>query len=170
MGIGCVALIVVLVGLGSYIESRKKKTAADSSGGGEAATTTAPAPGSGGGEAQVRDLMGKLTTTMNGRSYVKDSEYYNTLKPQESANLDVRMQAGAHFVLAGFCDGSCRNIDVWLYDRNGRLLASDTQVDDQPVVQLTSPHSGTYRLRVKMVRCEGFLCHYGIGLFRRTAP
>jgi hypothetical protein len=86
------------------------------------------------------------------------------------ASLDVRMQAGAHFILAGFCDGSCRDIDVWLYDRGGALLASDTKADDQPVVSITPRRAGTYTLKVKMVRCAGAICHYGIGLFRRTAP
>ena len=58
-------------------------------------------------------------------------------------------------------------MDLFLLDRNGNELDSDTDVDSFPLVSFTPSYSGTYQVRVRMYECAVEPCFYSVGVYRR---
>ena len=50
------------------------------------------------------------------------------------------------------CDRDCHDVDLVLYDRNGRVVAEDTLLDDFPIVQ--TPYEGDFAVQVIMAGCR----------------
>jgi hypothetical protein len=78
----------------------------------------------------------------------------------------LTLNKGVSYGLLAACDQSCGDIDLELYDENGRLVASDLKSDGYPFVGVTPRWSGEFTLKVTMVTCRDQPCLYGFGLFR----
>lgn len=63
------------------------------------------------------------------------------------------------------CDGDCGDIDLRIYDENNNLVASDTKVDDNPMVAVSPKWTGSFRLRVTMYNCRYSPCKFAIAVF-----
>jgi hypothetical protein len=72
----------------------------------------------------------------------------------------LSLAAGTTSQLVGACDTTCSNLDLQLFDAAGAEVGADTAVDDTPVVNITPPRDGAYRLVVTMVGCESGPCGY----------
>ena len=52
-------------------------------------------------------------------------------------NWPLSLVAGSHYLLAGACDNDCTDFDLTIEDGDRAVLASDTEVDDIPMVSFT---------------------------------
>lgn len=52
----------------------------------------------------------------------------------------------------GTCDADCSDLDLFLYDGAGNLVASDTLLDAVPIV--TAPYAGDFTVTVSMPSCS----------------
>src|SRR4051812_10426553 len=70
------------------------------------------------------------------------------LRDGRSDSFSIPLAAGREYAVAGNCDDDCTDVDLALYGPDGSAVAWDRQIDDEPIVFVTPPRSGTYRLRV----------------------
>jgi hypothetical protein len=90
------------------------------------------------------------------------------LRTGGEADLEVELVEGRRYMVAAFCDESCADIDLVLFDPDGAGVASDIFPTDEPVLNLTAATTGTYTVRVAMVECSEDDCAYSLGLFEGT--
>lgn len=48
-------------------------------------------------------------------------------------DITLNLRKGTSYVIVGVCDDDCKDMDLKLYDDNGRLVDSDTAADDTPI-------------------------------------
>lgn len=68
-------------------------------------------------------------------------------------------------MIVGVCDNDCMNINILVFDSRGNQVASDTTVDDTPVVVIEPEKTAEYRVEISMENCTAEPCFYGIGVF-----
>lgn len=91
--------------------------------------------------------------------------FIDLLTHGRSDYITINLRAGTSYGIVGVCDRDCRDLDIALYDSYGNLIASDLQDDDIPFIRINPNHSGSYRVRVDMAKCNTNSCYYGIGAF-----
>lgn len=89
----------------------------------------------------------------------------DTLREGRSHYININLRAGMSYGIVGVCDSDCQDLDISLYDHRGKLIASDLQDDDIPVISLNPSRSGRYQIQVDMANCNANTCYYGVGLF-----
>ena len=84
-----------------------------------------------------------------------------------SNSHSVTLGAGEWYLVYAVCDQDCDDVDLFLYDPSGSLVASDSDVqasDDFPTANagfdFEPTSSGTYRLEVKIYGCTASTCYY----------
>lgn len=90
-----------------------------------------------------------------------------TMNPRSREHLTVTLRAGTDYRFVSVCDQDCSDVDLRLYDENGRLIDADVAYDDTPVVGVTPRWTGQFTVEVSMASCRANYCYYGIGLFQR---
>ena len=116
--------------------------------------------------AQVRRILQNYGRALESRGYsLTHNIFTGSLDKGENEFVSVRLDIGTEYQLMGACDTDCSDLDLVLYDSNGREIDNDLQMDDYPVVSVTPSHSGTYRVKVIMANCTAEPCRYGIGVF-----
>jgi hypothetical protein len=81
--------------------------------------------------------------------------------------VEMELDAGVEYVIVGVCDVDCSDVDLFLRDPSGRVVDSDIELDDVPIVTVTPERTGTYSLEVRMVTCSAAPCRYGVGTYGR---
>ena len=81
----------------------------------------------------------------------------------------LTLDAGEEYLVFAVCDQACDDVDLYLYDPSGSLVASDSSVhgiEDLAVanaeIEFEAPLSGTYRLDVRIYGCTTSTCYYGV--------
>ena len=80
--------------------------------------------------------------------------------------FDFIASAGSEYMVVGFCDGDCRDIDLFLYSPEGDAVDSDTEDDANPVV-LVDGDGRLYDYEVTMHGCAVGPCGFGVMVLRR---
>ncbi len=70
---------------------------------------------------------------------------------------EVSLEAGTHYRVLGACDTNCTDVDLGIL-QGEQILASDTLLDDYPVVDLTPQEGGRYTVRIAMPGCGAEQC------------
>jgi S1-C subfamily serine protease len=84
----------------------------------------------------------------------------------ETADHPTSLAAGKRYIIAGYCDGGCADLDLALVGPDGATTASDVLADDHPSLSFEAPEGGRYILTVSMASCQRTRCSYGIRLYR----
>jgi hypothetical protein len=79
-------------------------------------------------------------------------------------DISITLDRGTSYAIVGVCDEDCNDIDLALYDDNGRLVASDVQKDDIPFIKVEPRWNARFTIRVLMPSCGNSPCRYGIGV------
>ena len=137
-----------------------------------AAAIAAPAPivGQTAYEEQVLDILSSVSGVALDQGYsAAGGKIVSSLRESQSEDQYLDLVGGLDYVVVAVCDVDCSDIDLRLYDPSGSEVASDTQTDDVPVLELSSVRGGRYRLEVGMYDCDTEPCYYAVGVYSRSA-
>ena len=84
-----------------------------------------------------------------------------------SERVRLDLDVGTDYQIIGACDDDCTDMDLILYDGNGREVDSDLLEDSFPIVSVMVVRSGAFSVEVSMANCTAEPCRYGIGVFGR---
>lgn len=116
--------------------------------------------------AQVRAQLNVVRDAVEDNGYVKTHDYkISTLGRGRKDSFTLDLRKGRQYILVSVCDQDCSDLDIKVFDENNNQIASDTAVDDRPVVSVTPRWTGEFRIQVTMYKCSNSPCYYGIGVF-----
>lgn len=119
-------------------------------------------------ESVVRDQLNRAGTVATDRGYAMSHEIFmGRLDDDANESLNIPLDGGTQYILVGTCDQDCTDVDLTIYDPNGKEVDSDLETDDKPVLTLTAGSTGSYRVKVSMVACTANPCRYGVGVWAK---
>ncbi len=95
--------------------------------------------------------------------------HMGSLKDEATDDINLTLQAGVSYLLVGFCDNDCADIDLMLLDDSGNEVSSDYEDDAVPMIDVTPSRTQTFRVHVYMAACSSEPCFYGVGVFAQGA-
>lgn len=114
----------------------------------------------------VQMLFDKATEIYGGKGYSPTGwETRGEMKQGAEQTFQVALKGGSEFSIVGVCDTDCSNLDIYLSDASGKLVDSDVEDDDFPIVGATAP--GTYTARVVMKGCASAPCAFGAKAYKK---
>jgi hypothetical protein len=119
-------------------------------------------------EAQVRNQIVEAAKRLEnqGLSMVQPIRT-GSLNQDATQAITLSLEIGREYHILGACDNDCTDVDLALFDASGRQVSIDAAEDDYPVVSVSPPRSGTYRVVVSMAKCSSEPCRYGVGVFAK---
>lgn len=117
-------------------------------------------------EQQVHTLIERA-----GETYSKNGYHFGgftrngSLRDGATERVTVRLASNVDNQLIGVCDTDCSDLDLILFDSNGRQVDSDVLDDDTPIIGISPSRDGVYTIEVRMVDCDENPCRYGIQQF-----
>jgi len=87
----------------------------------------------------------------------------------EAQRITLHLDAGGEYRIAAVCDADCTDIDLRLFDQNGRLIEEDLGRDDHPIVSSLPAWSGAFVVEARMHDCrhaEG--CYFAVDVYGRA--
>ena len=119
-------------------------------------------------ERVVRNQLNQAGTVATDKGYAMSHEIFmGRLDDDATESLNIPLDGGTQYILVGVCDQDCSDVDLTIYDPNGKEVDSDLETDDKPVLTLTAASSGQYRVKVSMVACSANPCRYGVGVWAK---
>jgi hypothetical protein len=80
-----------------------------------------------------------------------------------SQDAEFDLVQGYAYAFVGVCDRDCTDLDLALYDPDGRKVTEHTGIDDAPVVWFLAAQSGRYRVRATAPKCDAFIgCYWAL--------
>lgn len=83
-------------------------------------------------------------------------------------DMNLTLEGNRQFAMVAVGDDDARNIDIQLFDQEGRLIAQDVRPDAVAVVQVATYYTARYTLRVIMRQCDTPDAFVGLGVFVRV--
>ena len=119
-------------------------------------------------QAVVREQLVRAGRVWNDQGYSMSHEIFmGSLNDDASESLNIPLDGGTQYVLMGTCDQDCTDVDLIIYDPDGKQIDKDEETDDKPILQLTARNSGRYRVKVSMPTCSADPCRYGVGVWAK---
>lgn len=100
-----------------------------------------------------------------GYEFTDDSQY-GTLELGKIDRLSANLEKG-NYIALGVCDDDCVDLDIYVLDEGGDVVASDVLGDAEPMADFTVPKRGNYFIGVRMESCATGDCVYAIRLLRQ---
>jgi hypothetical protein len=115
----------------------------------------------------AQSVLRAAATSWTARGFAPIGELrIGTLGESERESVTVALERGWDYVVLGMCDEDCGDLDFHAFGPDGAQIAFDTRPNGRPVVRLTPPADGYYRLEVVMIECSTPPCYYGVQLLR----
>lgn len=111
---------------------------------------------------EIAETLGVATQEMSQKPYVE------SLWQDESSYFPLKLKEGKNYAILGVCDKDCEDIDLKLYDNNGKIIDYDTASDNTPLVTVTTEETQELKIKIEMSTCAVAPCYYGIGVFERS--
>lgn len=101
-----------------------------------------------------------------GEMQYKDWLVFGSLRDRERDRRSVELEPepADSYVVAGWCNHGCRDLDLFVYDSEGRLLGADAAVDAYPSVRVQAGSVQELDVEVLMAECEAEVCQYAFSL------
>ncbi len=110
------------------------------------------------------EMIQEFAETASGFALMGEIER-GSLQAERQMTFLVEFQAGVDYMVVGFCDESCTDLDLAILDPSGEGLNSDYLPDAQPVLIITPEVQGHHQVRVDMVGCSVESCVFSVGIF-----
>jgi hypothetical protein len=111
------------------------------------------------------DMIREFAETASGFTLVGEIEL-GSLQAGRQMTFPVELDGGDDYMMVGFCDGDCDDLDLVLLGSSGEELESDVLSDAQPILIYTPPNTDLFSIRVDMVSCSVEPCGYAVGVFQ----
>ena len=111
------------------------------------------------------EMVNQFAEAASGFTLFGDIET-GALQAGRQLTYPIRLDRGQDYMVVGFCDSDCTDLDLVLLDLNGNELESDFLVDAQPVLIHTPDQTAQFEIRVDMVSCSIEPCSYVIAVFQ----
>jgi AcrR family transcriptional regulator len=95
-----------------------------------------------------------------------DDRKINLLESGSVDSLEVSLGRGSYLAL-GVCDDDCGDLDVYVLDSGGEIVASDILVDAEPMAKFEVYHRATFFVGASMESCDAENCMYSVQLMRQ---
>ncbi len=95
--------------------------------------------------------------------------FSGSLAQGQSWNVPAQLFQGYDYRVLGVCDRDCADLDLVLFDSQGRQISQDTSVSNQPVVAVQPAYNDNFTVQVQMYNCTVAPCYYAIALYGRAA-
>lgn len=86
----------------------------------------------------------------------------------QAMQLAVTLVEGADYIIVGFCDPTCSNLDLSLFDPEDMQIQDDRLPDAEPVLMFTAEDTGPFTVQVDAVACSSATCDISVGVFGST--
>lgn len=114
----------------------------------------------------IQQLFDKAAEIYKDKGYTETGwQQRGEMKQGAETSYTITLKGGTQYSVVGMCDTDCSNLDAYLTDSSGKLVASDVEEDDFPIVAATA--SGTYTLRLVMKTCSSAPCAFGAKSFKQ---
>jgi hypothetical protein len=114
----------------------------------------------------IQQLFDKATEIYSGKGYSETGwQQRGEMKQGAETSYTITLKGGTAYSVVGMCDTDCSNLDAYLTDSSGKLVDSDVEEDDFPIVAASA--SGTYTLRLVMKACSAAPCSFGAKSFKQ---
>ncbi len=90
----------------------------------------------------------------------------DSLEAGDVDSLEVSLDRGSYLAL-GVCDDDCGDLDVYVLDADGEIVASDVLIDAEPMVEFKVHRRATFFVGASMESCAATDCLYSIQLLRQ---
>ncbi len=81
--------------------------------------------------------------------------------------LDFELQAGVSYSFLGGGDEDAMDIDLYVLDQSGKLVAADVEDDNSPIADFVAPYSGRYSLRLQLISGEAMTSFLAVGFMKK---
>jgi len=117
---------------------------------------------------EVRSQLEMISPMLQLRGYVPAYPVQTGASGKDGGSHEFTLERGVSYMVTARCDAMCGNVDVSVFDTEGKLVQQDTDADDYPTVSLVARESGSYRVTVTIPQCRSAeACSYGVAVFRR---
>ena len=86
----------------------------------------------------------------------------------QSLAIAVPLLEGADYMVVGYCNDACTNLDLVLLDSSGEEVQADRLPDSEPILTLTMESTGQYYIQVEAVECSIDGCDVAVGILGST--
>lgn len=97
--------------------------------------------------------------------HVLDSFGVLRIEAGKTADIELDVPANSSIEIMGDCDEDCYDLDIAVYNLDGRLLAEDRLDDYYPIVLFESGSKGRVRIEIDLVDCEANYCYAAYSVF-----
>lgn len=80
--------------------------------------------------------------------------------------LAIELEEGSSYLINGVCDYDCADLDLYLLDAEGDVVAEDIDVDDVPLLDFVAPAGRAFLLGVSMATCSDDYCFFGYQILK----
>jgi hypothetical protein len=117
---------------------------------------------------EMRDRFYAAAIILTGAGFqISHEPYVQTLGHQRYRDFTVYLRGGMQYAVFAVGDDDARDIDLEIYDDQGRLIARDESVDREALVGVQTRYSATHTVRLIMRSCRSTTCYAGAGVFVR---
>jgi hypothetical protein len=86
------------------------------------------------------------------------------LQESRQVTFPAELDEGVDYLVVGFCDTSCTNLDLSVLDPSGAEIGNDYLPDAQPVVLVRPGEGGVHQVLAEMVSCNAEPCRFVVGI------
>jgi hypothetical protein len=86
------------------------------------------------------------------------------LQAGRQMTFPAELVEGVDYMVVGFCDSSCTDMDLSIADPTGEEIGNDYLPDAQPVLIVTPEMGGMHQIQVEMVSCSSEPCRFAVGI------
>lgn len=115
---------------------------------------------------QVRQQLGEFTRAAPAGARSLGGPQYFEIEADGSGRHEIEVDANARYIVFAACDSDCTDIDLAVYSPSGKVVDSDYEPDDYPVLQFDAAKGGRWTLEVTVPGCGTDSCVYGFEVFR----
>jgi hypothetical protein len=98
-----------------------------------------------------------------------EAPYQAEMGSGDKAEVTVPLIAGADYMVIGYCDEGCPNLDLVLFDPHGREIQADRLPDPEPILTYTAESTGRFTVQIQAVDCSTEACQVMVGVLASSS-
>ena len=114
----------------------------------------------------VESKLYRQMADLGNRGYeITYGPYTDRLNQGDQTSLTLNLDGHRDYAISAVCDQDCSDLDLYVYDENGDLIASDVEPNGYPHVLVSPKWTVQFTAVITMESCRFQPCYYGVGVF-----